>query len=328
MGDVFISYVREDAGIAHEIAFGLEISGYSTWHYERDSDPGPSYLDQIDEAIEQCKAIILILSPDSLNSPQVDIEVIRAHESGKHFIPLMRNITHEDFQKSRRGWRMALGAATSIPIPLEGVSPILPNILRGLKKLDVLPSGKSHVEQLGAIPEPEGPPVPNERSKDRQRLKPNWSPVYAADFGNQGIEFYDQGAYEQAIECFTQAIQLSTGTGASYHYERALAYYQLGDYQQAIADYSTAIDSTEPGAKWQWDGPVYNRGLTYFTIGKYDEAIEDFGKVLQLDGHQIEAHYCRGLAYEKKGEHELAEVDFYEANRLKADRDRMSRWPD
>lgn len=34
MGDVFISYVREDAGIAHEIAFGLEISGYSTWYYE------------------------------------------------------------------------------------------------------------------------------------------------------------------------------------------------------------------------------------------------------------------------------------------------------
>lgn len=102
MSDVFISYVREDAGIAHGIAFGLEISGYSTWYYERNSDPGPSYLDQIDEAIECCKAIVLILSSDSLPSPQLNMEVIRAHESGKHFIPLLRNITHEHFQKSRQ----------------------------------------------------------------------------------------------------------------------------------------------------------------------------------------------------------------------------------
>lgn len=98
MSDVFISHVEEDSDVSLELALGLEKAGFTTWCYERDSIPGTSYLIQTGRAIEQCKAVILVISPHSLGSNQVTKEVVRAHETGKQFIPVLRDITHPEFQ--------------------------------------------------------------------------------------------------------------------------------------------------------------------------------------------------------------------------------------
>lgn len=135
MSQIFISHVEEDESIALEIAHGLEAAGYSTWYYERDSLPGVSYLDQIDEAIEHCQAVVVIISLASLSSWQVDKEVERAHESGKHFVPVLSGVKHIEFQTRKRGWRMAMGANTSISVPADGASSIVPRIVGGLRRL-------------------------------------------------------------------------------------------------------------------------------------------------------------------------------------------------
>jgi len=105
MSDVFISHVEEDAEIALEIAFGLEEAGYTTWCYEVDNIPGPSYLIQTGQAVEEAKGLVLIISPHSLSSRQVTKEVIRAHETGKEFIPVLQDITHIEFQNRQPEWR-------------------------------------------------------------------------------------------------------------------------------------------------------------------------------------------------------------------------------
>ena len=97
MSDVFISHVDQDSDIALEIALGLEEVGFTTWCYEFDSVPGPSYLVQTGQAVKQCKSIAVLISPHSLDSHQVTIEIVRAHESGKDFIPILRDITHSEF---------------------------------------------------------------------------------------------------------------------------------------------------------------------------------------------------------------------------------------
>ncbi|MFC1892854.1 leucine-rich repeat domain-containing protein [Chloroflexota bacterium] len=154
MSDVFISHVEEDAEIALEIALGLEEAGYTTWCYEVDSIPGPSYLLQTGQAVEEAKALVLIISPHSLGSRQVTNEVIRAHETGKWFIPVLQDITHIEFQNRQPEWREALGAASSIRIPAEGVADIIPRIVSGLKASGILPGAKpevSHVVQVRKI---------------------------------------------------------------------------------------------------------------------------------------------------------------------------------
>ena len=146
MSDVFISHVEEDASIALEIARGLEAVGYTTWYYERDSVVGPLYLLQIGQAIEQSRAVVLIISPDSLASNQVTSEVVRAHESGKPFLPVLRDITHPQFQQRQPVWRQAVGASVAINLPPEGVTVILPRLIDGLRALGIRPKSKEERE--------------------------------------------------------------------------------------------------------------------------------------------------------------------------------------
>jgi hypothetical protein len=135
MSFIFIAHVEEDADVALEIALGLEEAGYGTWCYEVDSVPGTSYIIRTGEAVAQSQAVVVIISPHSLGSGQVTKEVVRAHESNKHFIPVLRNITHAEFQQRQPEWREAIGSATSIRIPRRGTTDIMPLIIEGAKSL-------------------------------------------------------------------------------------------------------------------------------------------------------------------------------------------------
>lgn len=137
MGDIFISYLQEDSSLALEIAQGLEQLGYKTWVYERDSYPGPSYLTQIKDAIEKCQAIIIIITPRSIRSIQMTTEVFQAYHQGKPRIPILHEITYEQFEQRQPEWYTAMGSATCISIPSEGVAPILDRIARGLGMLGI-----------------------------------------------------------------------------------------------------------------------------------------------------------------------------------------------
>jgi len=150
MSDVFISHVEEDKDVALEIARALNAAGYTTWCYEEDNDPGVSYLTQIGEAIEACHAVVLVISPESLGSDQVSREVEFSHDSRKRFVPVLKGISHVEFQNRRATWRVALGTASSIEIPPEGASAILPRIVRGLQGLDVKPTGPRAAEEVEA----------------------------------------------------------------------------------------------------------------------------------------------------------------------------------
>jgi hypothetical protein len=155
MRDIFISYVEEEGSIAKEVAAGLEKAGYSTWYYERDSEPGPSYLLQTSQAIKQSQAVVLIISPHSITSHQMTKEIIRAHECNKPFIPLLLNIKETEFKKRQPEWEEALGAATSINIPVNDVAAITRRIVRGLLMMRIEPkSGPTagSVEQASGQP--------------------------------------------------------------------------------------------------------------------------------------------------------------------------------
>jgi len=146
MSNVFISHVEEDGDVALEIAQGLEAAGYTTWYYERDSQVGSLYLLQVGQAIERSRAVVLIISSDSLASNQVTNEVVRAYESDKPFLPVLRDITHPQFQQRQTLWRQALGATVAINLPPEGVPAILPRLMDGLRALGIQPKSKEERE--------------------------------------------------------------------------------------------------------------------------------------------------------------------------------------
>lgn len=152
MSEIFISHVEEDQAVALEIARALEADGLTTWYYERDSDPGPSYLLQIQRAIEAGKALIVLISRDSLGSWQVDKEVVRAHEAGLPIMPLLVDVSHAEFQQRRPEWRMAIGGATSTRIPPDGIGAIMPRIVRGVRAMIAQPGETAAAATAVAAP--------------------------------------------------------------------------------------------------------------------------------------------------------------------------------
>lgn len=152
MSDVFISHVEEDAGLALEIARALEQAGLTTWYYERDSIPGKTYLVEVCDQIDQARAVVVLISPAALGSQQMTVEVVRGHESKKAFLPVLRGISHAEFQTRQPEWRAALGATTSIAFSDHEATTVLQRIVAGAKALCATAIGETSAPAAVAPP--------------------------------------------------------------------------------------------------------------------------------------------------------------------------------
>jgi TolB-like protein len=83
---VFISYASRDAAIANSIVEHLEQHGLRCWLAPRDVKPGAQYADAIVAAINEAKAVVLLLSQDAVASSHVGREVERAASKHKPII--------------------------------------------------------------------------------------------------------------------------------------------------------------------------------------------------------------------------------------------------
>ena len=151
--DIFISHVEEDSAAALQISDALEAAGYSTWCYERDSVPGPSYLLQTADAIDRSKAVVVIVSPHSLGSNQMTKEVVRGQQGAKPFLPVLISVSSAKFAARQPEWIEAIGEATSIEVPRGGVASVLPRIVAGIEALDFEASSEPgrHVDSTAFI---------------------------------------------------------------------------------------------------------------------------------------------------------------------------------
>jgi len=83
---VFISYASQDIAIANSIAENLEHHGLRCWLAPRDVKPGALYADAIVGAINEAKALVLVLSGSAVTSSHVSREVERAASKRKPMI--------------------------------------------------------------------------------------------------------------------------------------------------------------------------------------------------------------------------------------------------
>jgi hypothetical protein len=88
---VFISHGSEDRDEAAELSAFIEARGIRTWIAPRDVRPGQDYSEQLQHAIEQCVAFVVLVTDKANTSPYVRAETEMAFSTGKPIFPVRQS---------------------------------------------------------------------------------------------------------------------------------------------------------------------------------------------------------------------------------------------
>ncbi len=124
---------------------------------------------------------------------------------------------------------------------------------------------------------------------------------------DRGFAYSVLGQWDNAIEDYSKAIGIYPNFTKAY-VDRAVAYAKIGQYEKAIADCSWAIKNDPENAE-----AYYDRGIADVNLGLFDEAITDCSKTIELEPGFAKAYYNRGIAYGNLGQYDKAILDYSKA---------------
>jgi len=122
-----------------------------------------------------------------------------------------------------------------------------------------------------------------------------WSvPVHAGNPLREGIDAYNQGAYDKALKLFIDA-QLDHPDRPDILYNIGNAYYHTGDYEAAAKSYKEALKTEN---KLLQQKAHYNLGNADFRKKQYEDALKNYEDALKLNPDDIQAK--QNLEYVKQ----------------------------
>lgn len=169
--------------------------------------------------------------------------------------------------------------------------------------------------------------------KTQSRINPLAQKSY-----NEGVKYFSEGNYKDAIQSFKRAIEISPDfilarTNLAYTYISVesldlaeeqffkitsmdktahLPFFELGtiaelrnDSEKAILYYTKAIEMNKDDLRY-----FYHRGIQYFKLYEYKSAVEDFTKVISFNDDPAAAYNDRASAYKMSGQIDKAVADF------------------
>lgn len=88
-GKIFFSYSRKDSEFSLQLARELKVRGADVWMDQLDIQPGTTWDDAIEEALQSSEVLLVILSKTSVASKNVRDEYSFAIEEGKKVVPVL-----------------------------------------------------------------------------------------------------------------------------------------------------------------------------------------------------------------------------------------------
>lgn len=118
----------------------------------------------------------------------------------------------------------------------------------------------------------------------------------------------EKSSLQFSPEFYTLLIE-NNPTNNEFYFLRGNAYYDNTQYDEAINDYTEAINLDQ-----NYLEAYYNRGYTYYQTKRYDEAIKDYTKVREINpDYKIVSYSYIGIIYICKEEWEKAAESFHNA---------------
>ena len=72
---VFLSHAHNDSFLAKKIASALENEGLIVWNSETEILPGDNFAEKTSEALKEADAMVVLMTPKSVSSPNIAWEV-------------------------------------------------------------------------------------------------------------------------------------------------------------------------------------------------------------------------------------------------------------
>ena len=149
---VFISHASKDDGFVKDLRLALEGQDIPVWADSRNLRGGDKLKPEIDQAIEQARQVLVVLSPNTINSPWVRTEIHKALEverqqknDGYRVIPLLLPGVEPSALKL---WFDEEPVGVSIHLKPGGLDEALPHILAALG--ECLPNDPAPLETVEA----------------------------------------------------------------------------------------------------------------------------------------------------------------------------------
>jgi hypothetical protein len=128
---VFISYSSKNQSEAESTREVLRDHGIRTWMAPYDIPAGSKYAHVINDAIEKCACVLLLLSEDSQASQFVEKEVERAVAYNKTIVSM-----HLDNCTLNSGFRYYLGNEQIVPVrEIDAANPAVKKVIDGVRAL-------------------------------------------------------------------------------------------------------------------------------------------------------------------------------------------------
>lgn len=322
--DAFISHSSADKTFADAACASLERAGIRCWIAPRDIMAGSDWSSSIVDAIDQCRAMVLIFSASANESPQIRNELVQAANRGVPIIPVRtENVVPS---KSLAYFVGAVHWLDAMSPPIEQHLQRLSESVKALLQIKPVNAG-------AATPPPPPPPPPVSRPPStaeeyRGRIASLFQDKeYAAaiEMCNEALKLDPKNAFALMVrgECFNQlskldeavrdleeAVKLDATMAGAFIY-LGNAYLGKGEDKQAVANFEKAI-RLNPNSAYAY----FSRGLTYYITRDNDRAIADLNEAIRLNPGYVEALKYRGDAYFGKNDYDSAVASYKEAQKI------------
>jgi tetratricopeptide (TPR) repeat protein len=150
-------------------------------------------------------------------------------------------------------------------------------------------------------------PNPSEAARSQANMQEREAAVQTQPdnpwaYQQRGVAYYNLGMYDKAIADLSKTISMAPKAEEAHVY-RARCYLLQKNYEKAIPDYEATLSSKHPYFGYR------GRGICYYQLGEYQKAADDFTSALEIRPRDREILNDRAMAYQKLHLTDLANSD-------------------
>jgi tetratricopeptide (TPR) repeat protein len=301
---LFISYSRRDAGdFARHAHKYLVNAGHDAFIDVNSIKIGEPWANSIDNNISDCDIFVVILTPDSLTSKHVEQEVLQAQKQNKIIVPCI----HEDVEYSEIKW----GLEKLQGIEFSDEFKLTRKLYSKIKNFTNIENEKQNnlLSQQKAIQK-------TNISEDVDVLLEIGISLYQQGKYHEATEYFDKvlkiEPNNESARYNRFLILQHISKDADALIGKGNTLYDQGKYQEAIECYNNALEIDAKNIQ-----PLINIAKLLKKLNRYNDAISAIDSVLRVDPYNVEAANIKESLmqiYVKKGKNssktKLPEKDY------------------